>query len=199
MAKLTIIDAEGIANRNRPWTIRLEYHGSNPNNASGVSDKYWYATGRGITEAVECGWGAVGAVPALQLIDWPELHKRVAEKQAKGYDWAETPFIRMSAGALATIAANAPHAGGQFVAPPSAPMIPTPTVIPTAGKRMVAPAKLASLGAPYNTIVALKVLRVATKMVGYMAVDADGDDVLEMDALNGLDFAQKYDVEIVFQ
>lgn len=40
MALLTITDARDIASRGRPWSVRLEYTGSNYNNQGGWSDKF---------------------------------------------------------------------------------------------------------------------------------------------------------------
>jgi hypothetical protein len=197
MARLTIIDAEGLAMRNRPWTIRLEYHGTNTANASGTSHKYWYATGRGMNEMVECGWGAIGATPANQLIDWTDLKAKVVEKQTKGYVWADTPYIRMSAKSLASLT-------GVVMAPPT-PSTPTPppavvatvTPVPSVGLGKINPA-LVSLGQPFSLIHALRIFRDGAKMIGYKALDSAGNDLLQMTSADGLDFAQKYGLEIKF-
>lgn len=192
MPRLTIIDAEGIANRNRPWTIRLEFHGSNPTNASGVSSKYWYATGRGLNEKVETGWGAIGSAPQHQLIDWAELKVRVADKCSKGYKWADTPYVRMSKASLATLTGN-----------PIGPMNPTPIMIPTpppapvSGSSMINPS-VASLNQPFSLIHALRILRDGVKLIGYKALDAAGNELLQMPPADGLKFAQQYDIEIKF-
>lgn len=201
MAKLTLADAENIAARNRPWTIRLEFHGTNANNQSGVSSKYWYATGRGLTEQVETGWGAIGSAPQHALVDWSDLRKKVAEKLAKGYDWAATPYVRMSAANLAKITGQAPV---QAPAAP-APVTPAPKPqsvksTPTAGV-MAATATsnaLQALGVPYNLICSLKITRTGTKVTGYQGLDANGDSVMDFGPTNGLDFAKKYNLDIKF-
>lgn len=198
MPRLTIIDAEGIANRNRPWTIRLEFHGSNPANTSGVSSKYWYATGRGLAEKVETGWGAIGSAPQHQLIDWAELKIRVADKQSKGYKWADTPYVRMSKASLATLTGN------PFISVPANTAIvaiPTPSLM-GAAQVMSAPSginpSLAALSPPFSMIHALRILRDGVKLLGYKALDSAGDELMQMPPVDGLQFAQKYDIEIKF-
>lgn len=199
MPRLTIIDAEGIANRNRPWTIRLEFHGSNPTNASGVSSKYWYATGRGLAEKVETGWGAIGSAPQHQLIDWNELKVRVADKQSKGYKWADTPYVRMSKASMAILTGN------PIPAAPTAPVVKTntpPALLPGLSvsatlSTMINPT-LATLSPPFSLIHALRVLRDGVKLIGYKALDAAGDELMQMPPADGLKFAQQYDIEIKF-
>lgn len=192
MSCLTIIDAEGIASRYRPWTIRLEFHGANSTNASGVSSKYWYATGRGPNEKVETGWGAIGSAPQHQLIDWTELKVRVADKCSKGYQWADTPYVSMSKASLATL-----------VTLPGSPtnpvtvMISTPPSAPVSASSMINPS-VASLNQPFSLIHALRILRDGVKLIGYKALDAAGDELLQMPPADGLQFAQKYDIEIKF-
>ncbi len=192
MPRLTIIDAEGIANRNRPWTIRLEFHGANPNNASGVSSKYWYATGRGLAEKVETGWGAIGSAPQHQLVDWVELKTRVLDKQAKGYQWADTPYVRMSKASLATLAG-----GSMNLIPVVIPTPPPPPSAPVSMPSMINPT-LAALGQPFSLIHALRIMRDGVKLVGYKALDAAGDELMQMPSVDGLKFAQQYDIEIKF-
>jgi hypothetical protein len=189
MPRFTLLDAEGIANRNRPWTIRLEFHGSNLTNASGVSSKYWYATGRGLNEKVETGWGAIGSAPQHQLIDWAELRVRVADKQSKGYKWADTPYVRMSKASLATLTGN--------------PIVPSNPVVPATPVTSVqVPLKtnppLAALSPPFCLIHALRILRDGVKLIGYKALDAAGDELMQMPPADGIKFAQQYDIEIKF-
>lgn len=197
MPRLTIIDAEGIANRNRPWTIRLEFHGANPTNASGVSSKYWYATGRGLAEKVETGWGAIGSAPQHQLIDWAELKVRVADKQSKGYKWADTPYVRMSKASLASLTGNPITAGPTTPAPVMVPTPPPTSAASVSLSSMINPS-LAALSPPFSLIHALRILRDGVKLIGYKALDAAGDELLQMPPADGLQFAQKYDIEIKF-
>lgn len=200
MAKLTFIDADALSSRGRPWTIRLEYHGANAANASGVSAKFWYATGRAKHEPVEIGWGAIGAKPQLMLEpSWADFHARVLDKQAKGYVWADTPYVRMSAGNLAKVinpsaVMMAPKAPKPVAAPApkpvAAPVVATPTSTP--------PPALMALGQPFSLICALKVIFNGVKLTGYKALDAAGDELLEMTKDDGLKFAQDYGVDIRF-
>ena len=209
MAKLTMQDAEKLAGRNRPWTFRLEFIGSNPSNASGRSEKYWYATGRGLSEAVEIGWGKIGSKPQHQLIDWPELRSRVAAKMAGQYDYAPTNFVRMSTKSLATLGGVTPSAPAPAPQTPQAtnPVQPPPTPVPapTAGaqapKYTKAPSQIQlDLGEPFSLIRALRFKRDAagTAIVGFTALDEDGDVLLDLTEPDGQDFIAKYDPEIVF-
>ena len=202
MARLTIIDAEGIAARSRPWTIRLEYHGVNHNNASGTSDKFWYATGRALHEQVEIGWGAIGAKPQLLLVSWQDLRTRVAEKQAKGYQWEDTGYVRMSPASMAKIINPSAAMVAPKKTPVAAPAPVTPVVAPTPVSMMPIPPAanpaLVKLGAPFSLISALKIIRDGVKLLGYKALDAAGDELLEMTKTDGLKFAQDYGVDIKF-
>jgi len=209
MAKLTIQDAEKIAGRSRPWTFRLEFIGSNPVNASGRSEKYWYATGRGLNEAVEIGWGRIGNKPQHQLIDWPELRSRVADKLGNDYEYADTNYVRMSAASLATLGGTTPSAPAAAPQTPPQPKPvatpPTPTSAPTQGAQTAKYTKQPSqdqldLGEPYSLIRALRFKRDAagTTITGFAALDEDGDVLLDLSEADGQDFIAKYDPEVVF-
>ena len=211
MAKLTMQDAEKIAGRNRPWTFRLEFIGNNPSNASGRSEKYWYATGRGLSEAVEIGWGKIGSKPQHQLIDWPELRSRVADKLGKQYDYADTNYVRMSAASLATLGGTTPSAPVAAPQPPQPaapvptpqPAAPAPVAPPTASQPMYTKTPSQDqldLGEPFSLIRALRFKRDAagTAIVGFTALDEDGDVLLDLTEPDGQDFIAKYDPEIVF-
>ena len=197
MAKFTITDAERIAAKPKPWTLRLECQ-------TGGSNKYWYATGRALTEAVECGWGAIGAIPQLKLITWTELRVKVMEKLNKGYTYADTPFIRMSPTSLAALA-SVP----QQLPPP--PVVMTPQVVKVG--TVIAPgitvtgisvspgavtASLIALGTPYDQIVKLKMIRSGVKVTGYAAVDANGNTVMDLSKDAGPDFATQHGLDIDF-
>lgn len=215
MAKLTIADAEKIAAKGRPWTFRLEYRGSNPANQSGVSNKYWYATGRGLTEAVETGWGAIGSVPQHKLTDWPTLRDKVAEKLTEGYMYADTPFVRMSASALALLGGANPSAvpaGVPTAAKPAAVSAPlvvaagtvlTPGVVVqriTATSNKAPSAAQVALGEPFSLICALRLVREGgtTTVKGYQALDEQGNEVLMFPPAEGIQFAQTYDIDVTF-
>ena len=192
MARLNLTDAETTAAKNRPWTIRMEFNGPNPNNASGVSHKYWYATGRGPAEPIEAGWGAIGSAPQLQLIDWPELRRRVAVKLVEDYRWADTPYIRMSAGNIALLTGN-PVPVAAVPVPKPVPVAPAP-VLPAVRQVVNSPIPAASLA----LITALRMLRDGAKLIGYEALDAAGNLVVQMTPDVGLKFAQDYGVDIKF-
>ena len=202
MALLTLAEAEQIAGRGRPWTFRLEFCGSNPSNVSGQSDKFWYATGRGLAEPVEAGWGANGNAPQFQLIDWTELRIRVADKLAKGYDYADTPFVRMSPANLAVVMGVGAQAVTQAVpvtatnataGSTSAVLITAPVLV---GKPPAA--SLVALGTPWSLICGLRVLLDGTKVKAYSAFDAQGKELLQLDPAAGIAFAQQHNVDVAF-
>lgn len=209
MGKLTLNDAETIAGRGRPWTLRMEFTGTNSANAGGVSNKYWFATGRGLSEQVEIGWGALGSTPQYQLIDWTELRNRVADKLSKGYVYQDTPYIRMSAGNLAKVMGNPVAAPATAVSVSSLTQAPRPAPRPAAAP-VAAPAPsptmsgtgpnllLAALGLPYNLIRSLRMTRDGVKVTGYDALDANGVEVLQFNPTEGVDFARQYQVDVMF-
>lgn len=207
MAKLTLQDAERTAGRNRPWTIRLEFVGSNSSNQSGVSSKFWFATGRGLAEAVEMGWGAIGNPPqGYKLGDWNDLRTKVAEKLGEGYQYADTPFVRMSATNLAKLTwrgANTPPAS---TPPPLAPTV-SAAVVSAVVAVMTAPVPvylkppkpgLVAMGQPYSLVRALKMKRTGLVVGSYLALDECGVELMEIPAKEGEDLARDYDLEIVF-
>ena len=223
MACLTINDAEQIASRGKPWTFRLEFTGSNSANASGVSDKYWYATGRGLAEMVEAGWGANGNGAQHQLIDWNDLRKRVTEKLAKGYTYVTTPYTRMTPASLAKLGGPTPTGGHLPVRTIQTTVLPTGTSVnipvstsaacgvgsvtvmlpPTATVAVSVPAvkrcaALLALGDPWALTNHLEVIRNGITLVGWKAIDDEGDETgIRFDPDGGKKFATDYDLELV--
>jgi predicted DNA-binding WGR domain protein len=192
---LTLSDAEGIARRGRAWTFRLEYHGQS--SSGNDSHKFWYATGRELQEKVEIGWGRIGALPQNQLIDWPDLRDRVAEKLNRGYDYEETDFIRMSASAIATL--------GGIASPVKPSAVPVASPVKAAPGPVAAPkytktpsAALIAMGEPWSLIRAFKMQRTGSAIAGYKALDENGDELLTLDPKGGLDFARLHDIEVEF-
>jgi len=212
MARMTIHDAEDIARRGRPWSFRLEYVGSNAANKSGWSSKYWYATGRGLGEPVEIAWGKNGAPPhGSMLADWDKLRDKTEEKLAKGYDYTDHGYVRMSAKAIAKLGGATPSKPGKKAKAPKKPK-PAPVSNHPLGNPAQAasapaqatntPAQVSSdllaLGEPWSLIRSLKVLRDGTTVKGYSAVDENGDELLKFDPKGGVEFARDYDVDIEF-
>lgn len=200
MGKLTIQDAEILAQRGRPWTLRLEYVGTNAANASGTSSKYWYATGRGLQEAVETGHGAIGAAPIYHLINWTELSLKVQEKLGKNYQYVNTPFIRMSAESLARVTGTVTPTTSSAKAVSSltsSKVVVTNSMTSSIPAPPSIPAQIL-LGPPYNLIRVLKIIRQGLSITGYSALDVDGVELLVLSPTGALDFAREYGVDILF-
>jgi len=203
MANLTLTDAESIGRRKRPWTIRLEFHDSSIN-----SHKFWYATGRALDEAVECGWGRIGHKAQTLLINWGKLRDKVAEKLTKGYDWADGPFMRMTPESLAKLGGATPSAPATGVGPQGAtqtPQTPSPSPPPTPTPTTPSPAAaippmgqprpgMAPLPAPFDIIRAMKPL----KNGDVEALDASGTLLMVLDRKGAQELAQDYGIPMMF-
>ena len=193
MAKLTLQDAETLAQKGRPWTFRMEFHGITP--LGGVSSKYWFSTGRGLLESCEIGWGAVGAKPQLDLIDWAELRVRVADKLGKGYTYVQTPFIRMSQESLTKLS------GTPTPFTPIAIATPVTTAVPPPPRQVIQhtpSAVQAALGKPHSQVCALKLARKGSQATGFQALDANGDYLFDFPLSEGREFARDHNLDILF-
>ena len=217
MAKLTLQDANRIAANSRPWSLRLEFVGANPANASGTSAKFWYATGRSKNEAIETGSGAIGSAPVTRLVDWAGFQAKVAEKLGKGYDYVDAPFQRMSQANMAKLGGHTPSPTPQKAQPPvtapTAPPVSAPVAAPAAppvsapvavqppaptpapAPQANAPtASLLALPAPFCNVRFLKFKRQGAKVLAFDALDENQNSLLEMTQASGLDFARDHDV-----
>ena len=208
MATLTLRDARRIAAHTRPWTLRMECVDPSTN-----TNKYWFATGRGTNESVETGSGRIGAKPALRLVSFAKFVGKVQEKLGKGYDYANTRFVRMSPSNLIKLGGHKPSAAptGAGVKP-QAPQAPAPTapnpVAPAApaappavatGGKFVAPPMgtpkpgLPALDGPYVLIVAVHPVK-----DGFEGIDEDGDVVMDLTLQGGQDLVQDYGIPMVW-
>lgn len=115
MARLTLSDARSTMGRGRPWTFRLEC-------TVGGRNAFWLATGRARNEPVEIHYGAIGNKPQILVKSWDYVERKTPEKIAKGYDYVDTPFVKVQPSTIA--------AGGKAASTPTpkspAPPIPTP-------------------------------------------------------------------------
>lgn len=95
MAILTLQDAEDLANRGRPWTLRMEHRIAQA--PASIPGQYWIATGRAKDEPVEVHTGALGSkTPAIiQVKDWTFIEQVAKDKEAKGWDYKWTNFVRV--------------------------------------------------------------------------------------------------------
>ena len=119
MAKLTIADARTLMSRGRPWTFRMEVHDPNTN-----SHKFWLCTGRARKEPVEVHYGRVGNPSQIIVKDWNYVEQKTPEKIAKGYEYVDTPHVRVQQATIDEF--SAPQV--TVTAPvTSSPPTPTPT------------------------------------------------------------------------
>lgn len=175
MATLSLAAVRSIARRRRPWTMRLECVDRKTN-----TDKYWYATGRAMDEKVEIGWGRKGAKPQHALVDFTEFEARVPKKLAKGYEYVDTKYIRMTPANLALLGGVTPSSSptGSGAPLPNLPPAPIPsgpitaTVIKKRDPVQVNP----SLPAPFGFIRWLK----PTKGGGWEALDTNKAKLLDL-------------------
>ena len=116
MRLLTLTDARSTMQRGRPWTFRMEC-------TTGGSNKFWMATGRGRYEPVEIMWGGIGNKPQIRVKDWDYLEKVVPAKEAKGYVYVATQYVRVR---QQTIDAFTASQGGQTAPVTPAPVTPAP-------------------------------------------------------------------------
>jgi hypothetical protein len=145
---------------------------------------------------VEIGWGKNGNKAQTQITDFSTAEDRVSKKLAKGYDYTDVPYRRMSQEGLAKIGAAVTTTPMVVPAPQPTPS-PAP-VIPAPASMHTVSANQDALGEPWSLICALRVKRNGTKVIGYDALDAAGDLLLVMTATSGLDFARDYNCEIKF-
>jgi predicted DNA-binding WGR domain protein len=84
---MTLAEARRKFHSNQPWKIRLEFRGSNYNNASGQSSKWWEARGDGGKEA-GVNWGKIGSsgrsTPVLKSAS-DILYDTAPDKIREGY------------------------------------------------------------------------------------------------------------------
>ncbi len=182
--KIDIQRAEQLATQGKPWTFRLV-------RITPQDQQYVYATGRGLTEALEVGRGRVNTLPTLNLSNWADIRVEVASLVGTGFVYADTPYIRMSAANLAQVTGAPTPPVKKAVAVTSA------TVLPPTPPSHVNPA-LVALGPPYSLIRSLRVLRDNVKVTSYSALDQAGDEVLVLEASSAVDFARKYNLEVLF-
>jgi len=140
MARLNLTDARNLMLKSRPWTFRMEFQGPNPQVKSGWSNKFWLATGRAQNEPVEIHFGDIWAPMNQRHIlvkDWAYVERTAPEKVAKGYTYADTPFVRVQPSTIAGAANTQPPppkpvAPAQVQAPVAvqAPAVPKPPSIP---------------------------------------------------------------------
>ena len=139
MARLTLTDARSVMLKGRPWTFRLEC-------TTGGHNKFWLATGRGQNEPVEVHYGAIGAKAAILVKDWAYIEKTAPEKEAKGYTYVDTPFVRVQPSTIAGVQASpvipmtpTSRTIPMISASPVVPMVAKPSVVPMVAKPSVVP------------------------------------------------------------
>jgi len=79
----TPAQAQACQRAGRPWRLRLEFYGYNPENKSGHSEKYWELTSDGHT--VTRRNGRFGARCRGSVVALANGLAKACEKMAKGY------------------------------------------------------------------------------------------------------------------
>lgn len=82
---LTLNEVRDLAQRKRPWTLRLE---------CSRTGMYWYATGRGLHEPVEIVQPPTGTGGCLA--DFAHFARGVGDRLGEGFVYAGTPYIPLS-------------------------------------------------------------------------------------------------------
>lgn len=173
MPKLTIEDAEKLALRSRPWSIRMEITGN----------EVWAATGRGMHEPAEIIWGTQGGKEYRQLATWTAVVDAVTKNLNDGFVYVDAPYRRMSQECLDKIAGASASPANILGGGPST---------------FVVPPSLDALGAPWNLIRMLKMKRDGVIVLGYSARDENGNEVLMFDPQGGRDFAAEHNLDVEF-
>ncbi len=163
MATLHFADAERLSRQGKPWTFRLECT-VNGRNA------FWLATGRARNEPVEIHYGGIGNKPQIIVKDWDYVAAKTPEKTGKGYDYTNTPFVRVRQATIDDLARKRKAAGLPVPKPTPKPATPTPK---PATPPPAAPTKG---GDPYSRVVQV----CPTANGQWVAVDASGRQLFAM-------------------
>ena len=84
---MSISVATEMRRQGKPWLVKLEFVGSNWDNMSGRSSKYWQASGAG-SGGTEVRWGKIGSSGQSVNKDWSYFQDKVYKKMDKGYEYA---------------------------------------------------------------------------------------------------------------
>jgi len=84
---MSIRVANQMRRQGKPWLVRLEFVGSNWDNKSGRSSKYWQASGNG-SGGVEIRWGKIGSAGQATHKNLSYFEDKVYKKMDKGYEYA---------------------------------------------------------------------------------------------------------------
>jgi predicted DNA-binding WGR domain protein len=82
-----LANAKYAAQEGRPFAIIAEYHGSNRNNLSGRSDKFWMIERKWSHGPIRVRYGKTGSYGSVsnEGIDLYDALAKMSDKQAKGY------------------------------------------------------------------------------------------------------------------
>ncbi len=169
MACLYFADAQRLSLAGKPWCFRYVYH-----DAASNSHKFWLATGRGRNEVCEIHFGRIGAKAQILIKDWDYVATKAPEKEAKGYDAENTPYIRVR---QSTIDASFGPTYTTSPLPPATPV--TPATPPAA-------AQVGSTNDPYNRVVQV----CPTTNGQWIAVDASGVQLFAMPKAGAMKLVQ---------
>lgn len=91
MKDATFSEANDAAYAGRPFSVKLEFHGRNPENVSGRSDKFWLIEREVAHGLIRIRYGKTGSYGTVtaEVISAYEAFNRLYDKQAKGYQITE--------------------------------------------------------------------------------------------------------------
>lgn len=92
----------------KPWVVRLEYVGTNYDNESGQSSKFWEA--RGSNGSVSIAYGKIGTNGRSIHKDWYYFDEKYYEKCNKGYSYCASTQHKVEAEKTQPVSLVGPYA-----------------------------------------------------------------------------------------
>jgi len=190
--RMTLSAARTARNAGLPWATRVEFRGSNYDNQSGRSSKFWSAEGVG-HGSVTIRWGRIGSAGQSTTKGWAYFEKKLYEKLDKGYSY---PFSTVSKAPTPQKAQNAPVAAPKPApAPTPTPALKAPVAAPAASQSIPGlPATPAapSLPGPFGLVAGLRAIK-----TGFEALDTKGCKLMVLTFEGGRQLSQEHDVPVL--
>lgn len=176
-----------------PWTTRVEFRGSNWDNQSGRSSKFWSASGVG-HGPVTIRYGRIGSEGRSLTKDWGYFYEKLSEKLDKGYNYASGSVSQKPTAPKAV--QKAPQkAPAPAPAPTPAPAPKAPVAAPSATQAIAGlPATPAAptLPGPFGLVAGLRAVK-----AGFEALDVKGSKLLVLTFEGGRQLSQEHNVPVL--